>query len=191
MAIKENFAIFIQEENFPCVSPSSLLSLVLDHFFFLTIAFIVSFPSTVTITIFLSFPSSSSNNQHHLHPHLLLLTFPIRGTTFPLDLAFYFCLYHCISELPLMRVSAPFNIQRHHSPHFPRSSALSSSSSSAFLPLQSCPPYTAPTSSTTISIAFTSSSPLRVMPFLLLLFPFLLIINTVSTALHPSPCCMT
>ena len=34
MAIKENFAIFIQEENFPCVSPSSLLSLVLDHFIF-------------------------------------------------------------------------------------------------------------------------------------------------------------
>ena len=34
MAIKENFAIFIQEENFPCVSPSSLLSLVLDHFVF-------------------------------------------------------------------------------------------------------------------------------------------------------------
>ena len=34
MAIKENFAIFFQEENFPYVSPSSLLSLVLDHFIF-------------------------------------------------------------------------------------------------------------------------------------------------------------
>ena len=53
MGIKENFAIFIQEENFPCVSPSSLLSLVLDHFiFFFTIAFtIFSSLSTATSSI--------------------------------------------------------------------------------------------------------------------------------------------
>ena len=132
MAKGKTCQIFFRKKTSSAWIPPPLF-LLSSIIFFLTIAFIVSFPSTVTITIFLGFPSSSSNNQHHLHPHLLLLTFPIRGTTFPLDLAFYFCLYRCISELPLMRV----------------------------------------------------------MPFLLLLFPFLLIINTVSTALHPSPCCMT